>query len=77
MTDREFITGELRQLAHEFAELQKPLIQGVMQQHEDLRLVVAAVADLQNAVQLLVERLDAVHRPEDGDNWWRGEGESE
>jgi hypothetical protein len=47
--------------------------EGTTSHHETLKLVVAAVKDLQNATGILVERIGvAVDRPDVAD-WWKGD----
>ena len=55
----------LQQLAAEFAETQRLICEGITSHHETLKLVVAAVRDLQNATGVLVDRIGVgVDRPD-------------
>ena len=68
----EFMLATMQQLAKEIAECQMPLVQGVSVQHRDLTHVIKAVADLQQAQTLLIQKLESINGEPD-DNWWKGE----
>lgn len=67
----------MQQFSVDLAAAQSPLVGEMVSQRDDICHLITAVKDLQNAVQVLAEKMSGASVQPDPDDWWRNPGDAD